>query len=105
MGRAKAPEPLEGAHGAHRLLVHALRVLVVRDVVRDEARREWVTGLVEHVEHYATHLSVHVKLLDVVCELAHEGVVPVRVRAKLNLEVPPSAPCKGPRGCRSAGPS
>eukprot|EP00969_Alexandrium_andersonii_P260576 11520565-Alexandrium_andersonii.AAC.1 len=63
-------------------------MLVVRDVARDEAQRERVAGLVQHVEHHATHLSVHVKPFGVVHELAQQLVVPVRARAGLGLEVP-----------------
>eukprot|EP00969_Alexandrium_andersonii_P344530 15230029-Alexandrium_andersonii.AAC.1 len=88
MGRVKAPDALEGAHGANRLLVHALRLLEVRDVVRDEAQRERVAGLAQPVKHHAAHLSVHVKLFGVVHELAQQLVVPVRARTELGLEVP-----------------
>eukprot|EP00969_Alexandrium_andersonii_P310286 13711532-Alexandrium_andersonii.AAC.1 len=57
MGRAQTPDAFEGARSAHRLLAHALRVLIVRDVDRNEARRERATRLIQHVKHCATHLS------------------------------------------------
>eukprot|EP00969_Alexandrium_andersonii_P289751 12806735-Alexandrium_andersonii.AAC.1 len=78
MGRAQPPERLVAAHSAHRPLVHALRMLVVRAVVRDEARWARAAGVDEHVEHHAARLGVHVMLLDVVHELTLEGVIAAR---------------------------
>eukprot|EP00969_Alexandrium_andersonii_P276583 12225214-Alexandrium_andersonii.AAC.1 len=48
LGRVDAPDLLEDAQGPDRLVVHALRVLVARDIIPDEARWERVAVLVEH---------------------------------------------------------